>query len=1674
MFRKLSLVAGLLVLGTSAQATIDISKVPLFVSDAVPPLNMLVVGRDHKLYYEAYNDASDLNGDGVIDVGYKGYLPDDQGGIDYFGYFNSYVCYDYSSGGTFVPAVATADKTCAGKWSGDYLNYLTTARIDALRKVLYGGYRVTDTAAETVLQGSFIPQDAHTWGKEYASVAHDGFSISDYTPLSQPAAGSKHLFAVVSLANGGVPQLRTLTNTNFRIWNWVSKERPVAGDKCVNSSGNNVDCVPANSSSSWEKIPDDLVSNLELQAWNLNSSTSAAGDLAAMNQLFSGGASCTTRDVTSLSLDFGQGRPSLNNSCNKNYFRTHVIGTLTPPVTGDYEFSIDGDDAVDLYMGVPGAREVLSYWYGAHGAAGNATDGRITRFSKYLVAGQSYEIRVRHQEVDGGASFTVYWKKPAGAASQMTNYNVRVEVCPASLDSLRDENCVSYSNGQFKPTGILHDYGATDRMFFGLLSGSYAKPISGGVLRSKLQSFSKELNAATGQFCSSGSGVCTNSDAVSDGIVSTIDKLRVIDFSYGSQQYGCGWITNRPLGASDTCYMWGNPVAEMMYETMRYFSGATAPTSEYNYSSGKDAESPLNLPKVDAWTPPYKGPANPVGFEQCAVPVMTVVSDINPSYDFKLPGGSWPGAISGAGNPASISSLNVSAEADKVWALEGGGSKSVFIGESNGLSDSAPTPKTVSNFSTIRGLSPEEPSKQGTYYSSAIAHFGANNNIGGDKPLLTYSVALASPLPTIEFPVGGSKVTIVPFAKSVGGSGIDKDSGFQPTNQIVDYYVENIANTDASCSTATPSAVMDCDSTVNDGRPYAKFRINFEDVEQGADHDMDAIAVYEIWVTNQNKLVIKVVSEYAAGGIDQHMGYVISGTTKDGIYLEVKDQGGADVKYKLDTPSGKWAGECSANPNACNNLGLTATREFTPSGSSSANLLMDPLWYAAKYGTTADNFDEDGDGVPDNYFLVTNALTLKEQLDKAFNEITQRNSSVATPSVDTPIGSSISDDRNSYVYRTVFDINGWSGDLVKEQQVTSLVSGSAVTTVSTVWSAENKIPIGRNILMADDPTSPTATTGLASFDWVELNGRTYGGQSLRDMLNRRPYSSGVSDGYGEARVRYLRGESCGGLPGCSYFRVRTSKLGDMVGSSPVLVQGAQYLAYRAGTVDGTASAYASFQQSVKDRAETIYVGANDGMLHSFDANTGVENFGFIPSAVMENLNELTSPEYEGSSGVHQYFVDGTPVVADVYFDSAWHTVLVGSLGGGGREVFALDVTNPNAPKLLWEFTNFVDGDLGFSVPTPKIARLHNGKWAALVSNGYNGDRAAQGKAVLFALDIATGAVMKKFEVTSGADGAINSGSNGLSNVQPADINGDGVADYAYAGDLQGNLWRFDLIDTSTAAPFSKNVVNASSFKVSYGGTPLFVAKDSGGTRQPITAAPSLVKHPTSFGYLVTLGTGAYLNSADKASTAVQSVYGIWDRKTSGENTATVSPAVARSALTQQTMLLQQAFSAGGVSRIIRTVSDNEIVWYNSPSAGTADANVNKWGWYLDLGVTGATADGERVIDDMQVYGDGLLFSSVTPNSDPCAAGLTGFTYGINPRTGGRTTYNVFDFNGDGTFTMSDALNGNTVISGYSTPAGGNAVSAGQQYYTDGTSMGIAAGLLSSGRQNWRLVPKNAN
>jgi type IV pilus assembly protein PilY1 len=148
-------------LAVAGISSAQMAQAPLISTQSVAPLVLLTVGRDEKLSFPAYNDYSDIDGDGITDVGYK---PN----IQYFGYFDSYKCYTYvDADQVFRPASTTANKRCSNAWSGDFLNYLTTSRVDALRRVLYGGRRVVDTATRTVLERQYVPQDLHTWGREY-------------------------------------------------------------------------------------------------------------------------------------------------------------------------------------------------------------------------------------------------------------------------------------------------------------------------------------------------------------------------------------------------------------------------------------------------------------------------------------------------------------------------------------------------------------------------------------------------------------------------------------------------------------------------------------------------------------------------------------------------------------------------------------------------------------------------------------------------------------------------------------------------------------------------------------------------------------------------------------------------------------------------------------------------------------------------------------------------------------------------------------------------------------------------------------------------------------------------------------------------------------------------------------------------------------------------------------------------------------------------------------------------------------------------------------------------------------------------------------------------------------------------------------------------------------------
>jgi type IV pilus assembly protein PilY1 len=577
---------------------------------------------------------------------------------------------------------------------------------------------------------------------------------------------------------------------------------------------------------------------------------------------------------------------------------------------------------------------------------------------------------------------------------------------------------------------------------------------------------------------------------------------------------------------------------------------------------------------------------------------------------------------------------------------------------------------------------------------------------------------------------------------------------------------------------------------------------------------------------------------------------------------------------------------------------------------------------------------------------------------------------------------------DTQIYQARFDPRDWSGQLLAfDIGLTGTVSDTPSWDAGEVINGQTAA--GRKIVTY----SRDSNDGIP-FTWTAIDGLTDTTQA--DFLDTDP-ATGLADGRGSDRVDFLRGDTS-----ITDFRSRSSKLGDIVNSGPFYVG-----APGAGYPDAT---YTQFMTDNEDRDPILYVGANDGMLHGFDADTGEERIAYVPEAVYENLNQLTDPDY-----AHRYFVDGSVLSADVELGTDdWKTIVAGGLNGGGRGYYALDVTDPSlfadpsanaAGLVLWEYTHEDDPDLGFTYNQPpinfatrqsaQIAKMNNEAWAIIVGNGYNST--GTGTASLFVLFIAAGADgswdtgdVVKIDTGAGtlvdidSDGTGDIASNGLSTPMPEDIDGDGDVDIAYAGDLEGNVWKFDLTDTSPS---------------NWGVARLYTPFDGSGDLdpQPITTAPLVVPHPDG-GYMVGFGTGKYLevNDGGAGDTGVQSLYGIWDNNGSGG----VTSVVRRTDLVEQEISVETAGT--GVS--YRVLTDNPV-----------DYSTVR-GWYVDL-----PSAGERVAFNPIARTQRFIFATQIPSQDPCSAGGSGWLMEADYLTGGRFAEPPFDVDENGVINSGDLV-----------------------------------------------------
>lgn len=692
-------------------------------------------------------------------------------------------------------------------------------------------------------------------------------------------------------------------------------------------------------------------------------------------------------------------------------------------------------------------------------------------------------------------------------------------------------------------------------------------------------------------------------------------------------------------------------------------------------------------------------------------------------------------------------------------------------------------------------------------------------------------------------------------------------------------------------------------------------------------------------------------------------GFLTGASSAEGNTLYLDDM--AKFAYDIDMRTGlDDTGKSFDDPDDPRQNLVTYTVGFTAAN----QMLAD----AAEYGTGT-------------YYQANDETSLTIALQAALADIARRTGSAASVATNSTRLAA-----DTFIYQARFSSKDWGGQLLAypigangdiatladNEDVPSLDLGDGTT--RTGWNAANEMPdpADRNIYTYD-PSAAAGSRGR-TFEWDNL---TAGQQAALDAD-----VFGTVDSEGANRLLYLRGDRSSESPNGAQFRPRSSVLGDIVNSDPTYV-GQQNYGYDVLT-GSEGSSYLTYRESsaYTGRTPVVYVAANDGMLHGFDAETGVELMAYMPNAVYPQLSALTHLSFNTN---HLLINDGAPRAMDAYIDSSWRSILVGSLGGGGKGVYALDVSDPDnfsAGDVMWEFTSADDSNMGVAIPAPTIVRLANGKFAAIVANGYN----SGGNATLFVLDLKTGAIIREIDTGVGGD-------NGLSNPTPVDVDADRITDFVYAGDLRGNMWKFDLTSSNPASwgvAFSSGGVPA----------PLYTACSSdpctGSNFQPITARPEVGISPPA-GYFVYFGTGRYFAEGDNGvGTGANTVYAIRDTNEKGATTL-VLPTPGRSALVQQEVLYEDVVNFDGTIEGIRVTTNNPI-------------EDDDDGWYLDL-----PTSGERQVSTPILRGGRIIFTTVIPSGDECSAGGDSWLMELDALSGSRLAASPFDLNRDFAFDIED-------------------------------------------------------
>lgn len=570
----------------------------------------------------------------------------------------------------------------------------------------------------------------------------------------------------------------------------------------------------------------------------------------------------------------------------------------------------------------------------------------------------------------------------------------------------------------------------------------------------------------------------------------------------------------------------------------------------------------------------------------------------------------------------------------------------------------------------------------------------------------------------------------------------------------------------------------------------------------------------------------------------------------------------------------------------------------------------------------------------------------------------------------------------TYKYTPYYTTGLWGGDIMA-----TLLDPSSAADLCIAWRVTGAAPA--------TGITPPACTGFTTNGIPAFGSRyvyAWDGSGYANFDASNSYVNSNVVGANANLINFLRGDRSnedittnGVITTNKLFRTRDNVMGDVVSSTPTFIGSALDMGYASLPATGTGSAtgYAAFVAAKAARPEgMLFAGANDGMLHGFRNSNGAEAFAFVPRDVMPRLHLLAGV---GANHIynHQYYVDGTTTEVDACLGggapcTAWTNMLVGSLGAGGKEVYAIRLNGltpsatmgMSASNVMWEITTASAGfaNLGNVLSDIQTGMLTDGTWVAVFGNGYYG---ADAIGHLYVVNLSTGALVKDIKTGVVGTGTV-ANSNGLSGVTLSlDANKRIVG--AYAGDLMGNMWKFDLTPGT-----------ASTCCVGLGGSALYAA----GSTKPITAPPVIVAQVApQTGRVVAFGTGKLIDASDTTTSATQSFYGIWDDVGFGNPMPATTATVVQTEANRATNLVQQSTLGSAIAGTYVSTSSSgvtstvSLTGYKSSSA-TIDWSTKR-GWYRDM----LAGSGERMMYPMATISGRLVLaytvSPISTATDPC-------------------------------------------------------------------------------------------